>query len=273
MGKSVGILSLKGGVGKTSTVVALGQALADFGKSVLLVDANFSAPNLGMHLNIIDPETTLHHVLERTANILDAIYVVGKLHVLPASLFGDEVKNPLALKDKLKNLKRKYDYILIDSAPALNEESLAATLASDEAFVVTTPDYPTLSTTIKAIKAAAQRGTKINGLILNKVYGKNFELSLKDIENTAEVPVLAVIPHDKDFTRALSEFKPYPLVKPNSEGTSEFRKLAATMIGVKYKPFSIKEFFTTLTPPKQEINREIFYRQIFNENQQTQSPN
>ena len=56
MSRFIAIVSGKGGVGKTSSVVSLGSALASIGKKVLLVDANFSAPNLGIHLNIIDPE-------------------------------------------------------------------------------------------------------------------------------------------------------------------------------------------------------------------------
>ena len=49
--KKIGIISIKGGVGKTSTVAALGASLAkDFNKRVLLVDANFSSPNLCLHL-------------------------------------------------------------------------------------------------------------------------------------------------------------------------------------------------------------------------------
>ena len=55
MAKIIGVLSLKGGVGKTSVVSSLGDALSDFGKKVLLVDANYSAPNLGLHFNIVDP--------------------------------------------------------------------------------------------------------------------------------------------------------------------------------------------------------------------------
>jgi len=51
MGKTIGIISIKGGVGKTTTVSALGAALAnEFDKKVLLIDANFSAPNLALHL-------------------------------------------------------------------------------------------------------------------------------------------------------------------------------------------------------------------------------
>ena len=87
MGKSIGIVSLKGGVGKTSVVSALGGAIAGFGQKVLLIDGNFSAPNLGLHLNVIDPEITLNHVLNRTANLKDAIYESGNLDVMPSSIF------------------------------------------------------------------------------------------------------------------------------------------------------------------------------------------
>ena len=45
---------------------------------------------------------------------------------------------------------------MIDSSPALNDETLAVMLASDEIFIVTTPDYPTLSMTLKSIKDARQ---------------------------------------------------------------------------------------------------------------------
>ncbi|MCH8872918.1 AAA family ATPase, partial [candidate division KSB1 bacterium] len=56
--KTIGILSIKGGVGKTSTVAALGAAIAGFDKKVLLIDGNFSAPNLGLHLGIVNPKVT-----------------------------------------------------------------------------------------------------------------------------------------------------------------------------------------------------------------------
>ena len=260
--KVIGIISLKGGVGKTSVVAALGAAIADFGKKVLLIDANFSAPNLGLYLNIIDPKITLHHVLNRTANITDAIYEYGNFDVIPSSIFNRIEINPLKLRDKLKILKRKYDIILIDSPPSLNEEALAVMLASDRLFAVTTPDCPTLSITLKAVKLAKQRQTPINGLILNKVHNKNFELSIDDIEKTAGVPVMAVIPYDISVLEALSKFSPSTSYRPKSNGSIEFKKLAATLIGEKYKPFKLKNLFK-ITPKRQEINREIFYKRVF----------
>ena len=262
MGKIFGVLSIKGGVGKTTITIALGDAISNFGKKVLLIDANLSMPNLGIHLKILNPEKTLHDVLNRTANIEEAIHKLENFDVLPSSIFTTTKINPFDLKTKIRGLKRKYDFIIIDSSPALNEETLAAMLASDELFIVTTPDYPTLSATLKAAKLANQRQTPISGIILNKVHNKNFELSIDDIEKTAEIPVMAVIPYDVNVLKSLSKFTPSTTHKPNSKASNEYKKLAGVLVGKKYKPFSLRNFFK-LTPKRQDINREIFYESVF----------
>lgn len=263
MGKTIGVISLKGGVGKTFTVVSLGAALAGFGKKVLLVDGNFSAPNLGLHLNILNPEKTVHHVLERSANPSEAVYEMDNFDVLPASVFGNFKISPLKLKDRLGYLKKKYDVIVVDSSPSLNDETLGVMLASDQIIVVTTPDVPTLSNTIKAVKFARQRGTPIVGLVLNKVYNKNFEIPLADVEDVSEVPVMAVIPHDVNVLKSLSEFVPYTFHKPDSEGSEEYKRLAASLIGEKYKPLKLRRFFRRINPKKQDVNRLVFYESLF----------
>jgi septum site-determining protein MinD len=263
MGKSIGMVSLKGGVGKTSSTLSLGKAIANLGKKVLLVDANFSAPNLGMHLKLIEPEVTLHHVLGRKNELIEAIQTVDNFDILPSSLFSEIKINPLKLKERLKSIKKNYDFILIDSSPSLNDESLSTIFASDELFVVSTPDYPTLSTTIKAIKVAKRHGTNVSGIILNKVYGKNFEISPLDIEKTAEVPVMAVIPYDTGFLKAVYNFRSFLEHSPNSIGGKEYRKLAEIITGEKNKRFiSFVDLFRSF-PKLQDINREIYYERIF----------
>jgi septum site-determining protein MinD len=263
MGKTIGVISLKGGVGKTSVVVALGSAMADLGKKVLLVDANLSAPNLGVHLDVLNPEVTLHHVLCKKAHLKHAVHKLDKFDLLPASLFERVQVNPLRLKEKLRYTRKKYDVVLIDSSPALNDETLAVMLASDELVVVTTPDYPTLSTTLKAVKKAQQRDAPIVGLILNKVHDKNFEISLEDIENTLDLPILAVIPHDLNVLKALSQFIPSTDFKKNSKSSEEYRRLAASLLGERYKPTKLKKLFRWINPKKQDINREIYYNNVF----------
>ncbi len=265
MGKTIGIVSLKGGVGKTTTTVALGSAIANLGKKVLIVDANFSAPNLGIHLNILDPKITLNHVMERKAHMHEAIITLGNLDILPCSIFGKFDINPLKLKESLGLVKNNYDYILIDSSPSLNDETLATIVASDELIIITTPDAPTLSTTIKAVNLAKKRGTPINGLILNKVYNKKFEIPLKKVEESSETPVLAVIPHDVKIPESLSRFTAYVNFTPRSKGSIEYQKLAETLTGSK-KINKVKRFLKFVkNPEKQEINRELFYKRVFNQ--------
>ncbi len=261
--KTIGVISLKGGVGKTSSVICLGSALASLGKKVLLVDGNFSAPNLGLYLDLFDVDKTLHHVLKREINPSEAVYNLDSFDVLPCSVFGNFNISPMRLKERLRHLKRSYDLIILDSSPTLNEETLAVMNASDCLIVVTTPDHATLGMTLKAIKIAKQKGVPIIGLIINKSYKKRFELSLDDIEKTSEVPVLAVIPYDIGFLKSLADFKSYTDYNPRSEGAEEFKRLAAVLIGEKYKPVKLRRFFRWVNPRKQDINREIYYQSVF----------
>ncbi|MEM4325755.1 MAG: AAA family ATPase [Candidatus Pacearchaeota archaeon] len=263
MAKSLGIISLKGGVGKTSVVISLGSALAQLGKKVLLVDGNLSSPSLGLHLNLVEPDKTLHHVLNRSCNINDAIYEYENIHIIPSSLFKEINVTPLQLRNKLRNIKDKYDFILIDSPPSLGEETIGVILASDEIFVVTTPDHPTLGATLKAIKLIKKRGVPISGLILNKVYNKDFEISFEKIQECIGIPILAAIPYDIHFIKSLYQMKPYTLHKPNSKGSSEYKKLACALCGQKYKRTGILDIFRKITPSKTDINREVFYTRVF----------
>jgi MinD-like ATPase involved in chromosome partitioning or flagellar assembly len=262
MGKSIGILSIKGGVGKTSSAIALGDAISCLGKKVLLVDANFSAPNLGMYLNMINPAKGLHDIMERKAGYGEAIRRFGNFDVLPTSASSKSRINPFDLRKKVSSLKNKYDVIIIDSPPTLSEETLASLLASDEVIIVTTPDYATLGMTLKAIKLAKQRDIRIDGILINKVHGKGFELSIDDIEKTAEVPVLAIIPHDIGVLESAHHFTPLTSHRPKSKSSGEYRKLAAVLVGEKHNAFSWRSFFN-LAPKKHEINREIFYESYF----------
>ncbi|MBD3248896.1 AAA family ATPase [Candidatus Woesearchaeota archaeon] len=259
MGKVIGIISIKGGVGKTTTTLNLGAVIAhEFGKKVLVADANYSAPNLGLHLGIVDPKTTMHHVLLKSADIKDAIYEHDdNLHVLPGSLINKRV-SPHILKEKLKDIKDDYDIILLDSSPTLNDEILSTMIASDKLLVVTTPDYPTLSTTLRAVKLAKQKKTPIAGLIMNKVKKKKFELTLDDIEETADVPVLAVLPDDVKMLEALSETKHIAEHSPKREIAYEYRHLGSCLLGEDYKDPRFRKKMRSLFKrdfPKHEVNR------------------
>lgn len=259
MGTIIGLISIKGGVGKTTTTLNLGAVLAKYyGQKVLLVDANFSAPNLGLHLGIDNPDKTLHDVLLGRANFKEAIREYSdNLFVLPGSIMGRKI-HPSLLKEKLKSIKNDYDIILLDSSPSLNEEMLATMIASDKLLVITTPDNPTLRTTARAVRLAKQKKTPISGIIINKVKGKNFELSAEAIEQAAETPVLAVLPDDIRVLEGLAHTKHIADFAPNRDIVYEYRKLAACIIGTEYYDQRfIKQFKRIFRKdlPREEVNR------------------
>ena len=263
--KVIGVNSIKGGVGKTTVTTNLGAVLAkEFGKKVLLIDANFSAPNLGLHFGLVKPQATLHDVVSGKSDFAKATYVhEAGFHFVPGSLNGSGKFDVFALKKKIKEIRNNYDVILIDSSPTLNAEMLSAILASDELLVVTSPDYPTLSCTIRATKLAKSKNTPILGMVLNKKRNKNFELSINDIEELAGVPVLAVLKDDTKVLEALSETTPISLYAPRSNAGVEFRKLAAALIGENYEEpgflAKLKSVFGGKVS-KEEINRTIFHK-------------
>jgi septum site-determining protein MinD len=260
-GKIIGIISVKGGVGKTTTVANLGALLANkFGKRVLIVDANFSSPNLALHLGFINPDTTLSDVLLDKADVRDAVYEheLG-FHLLPTALLPKKL-NPFKLRNKINKLRSYYDFILVDSSPTLNDEMLSTILASDDLLVITSPDLPTLSCTMHAVRVAKRKRTPISGLIINKVRNKKFELTTEEVQENAGVPVVAVLPDDSKVLEAMAFSTPASIFSPNKEFAVEYHKLAASIVGEEYKdPRIIKKLRNMVFPDisAQSINRAV----------------
>ena len=267
MAKTIGIIAIKGGVGKTTVASSLAVDLANtYGKKVLLIDANYSAPNLGMHMGILAPQKTIHDILIGKAKIHNAIHKKFGVDVIPGSFVFEKRINPFKLSDKIKKIKDEYDFVILDSSPSLNEEVLSTMLASDYLFVVTTPDYPTLYCSLRAAKLALQRGKPISGIILNKTSDPRFELSLKEIEEASRIPVVAKVPFDNNCKKALFYKMPIQVYDKKSKFSKEITRLGAALALKKENGFSWKKLLG-LDFNREEVNRQFlkdsFYTGVF----------
>ncbi|MEK6928593.1 MAG: AAA family ATPase [Nanoarchaeota archaeon] len=267
MGSVIGIIAIKGGVGKTTLSASLASDLVNnYGKKVLLIDANYSAPNLGLHMDIVKPNGTIHEVLAGRAKIQSAIHSRYGVDVIPGSYFYDRMINTLKLRDKIARLKNNYDFVIIDSSPSLNEEILSTILASDSLFLVTTPDYPTLSSSIRVAKLVKQRGRNISGIIINKIRDPKYELNLEEIEEALDIPVVAKIPDDAKNIGALFSRIPTVIYDKKGKFSKEINNLSAALTCEKEKiPFFRRVISSHFR--KEEMNRQIlkkdFYDSVF----------
>jgi septum site-determining protein MinD len=257
MAKVIGIVAVKGGVGKTTIASALATDLANhFGKKVLLVDANYSSPHIALHMNIENPTKTVHDVVAGRARISSAINTNYGVDVITGDYLPSHKINPFKLKSRLDAIKKNYDFIVIDASPSVNEELLSAFVASDCLFMVSTPDEPTLTSSLKTALLAKHRNTPVHGIILNKLRDPNYELTLQEIESATGIPVVAMIHDDKTVGRAIYTRIPVPLYKRHSQFSKQISAISAVVTGEKQEISFFRDLFGLPLKPE-EVNREI----------------
>ncbi|MEM0480681.1 MAG: cell division ATPase MinD [Candidatus Aenigmatarchaeota archaeon] len=232
------IASGKGGVGKTTVTTNLAVALTKLGKTVTVIDANITTPHLSMQFGSFYHPTTLNHLLrEKSASIIEAVYFhESGVRYIPGSLDVNELVNVdiTKLGGIIKEIPYS-DFVLIDSAPGIGREAVSAMQAANEILYVTNPNIAAVTDVVKIHEVARKMNLKPLGIVLNMSKGKAHELTAKDVEDITSLPVIANIPFDLDFEKALLLGKPYLEIKDYSKAAVEFMKLAAYIAGEEYK--------------------------------------
>ncbi len=230
MTKFITVLSGKGGVGKTTTSINLGLALHKLGTNVVVVDGNLSSPNLSIHLGNPHFPVTLHDVMCRDEPVQKAIYVHPEtgLKIMPADIAVTSMKliDFDKLKRNLQDLHLISDYVIIDGSPGLGRETEKLMHIADEVIIVTNPDRASVVDAKRLIDFIKYFNKTITGLMVTKFEKKKHKLTIEEIERYLNLPVMAVIPHDDNFDKALHEKKPFLQSYPYRQAAKNYLEMA-----------------------------------------------
>jgi len=232
------VTSGKGGVGKTTTTINLGAALNAINKEVIVVDANLTTPNVGLHLGAPIVPVNLNHVMQGKAKVVDAIYEHDSgTKVIPSSLSVKELRkiNHDKLKDVAKKLRSMADYVLLDSAAGLGIEAISSIEAADEIIIVTNPEITAVTDALKTVRLAQELGKKVRGVIVTRVSGNQHEMSIGNIKEMLDLPVLGVVPEDKKVLASLRHKDAVIHMYPYTKSALAYKRIAAKIAGVSYK--------------------------------------
>lgn len=237
MNKVIVITSGKGGVGKTTTAINLGAAMNYFGKDVLIIDGNLSTPNIGIHLNSPEVPINLNHVLLGKADPIEAVYEhESGLKVMPSSLSIRELKRvkPNKIGDFKKDFKKISDYVIVDSAAGLGDETLATMNLADELIIITNAEMPAITDALKTIKLAEEMKIPVMGVIVTRVRKDNIEMTPEAVRDMLETNILGMIPEDINVKRSMNQKDAIVHTHPKSDASRAYKEIAARIVNVEY---------------------------------------
>lgn len=191
------ITNQKGGVGKTTTCAALTGIFRGRGKRILAIDMDPQG-NLSFSLGAPDKGYTIHDVIKGSCDIRDAIKTTHICDVITSNILlsGAELelsaeRREYILKDELTKIKNNYDYIIIDTPPALSILTINAYTAANDLIIPMTPEILSLQgisqlkQTILAVKKYYNKKMNIRGILLTKYVAK--QQLATDVEEMVEI--------------------------------------------------------------------------------------
>ena len=244
----------KGGVGKTTTAINLGTALAAIGENVLIVDLDPQGnASTGLGIDRKSRRRSTYDVLTRQVTIREAILetAVPRLHIVPSTMdlsgleleIAQERDRAYRLRDALASLNAHegthYSYVLIDCPPSLNLVTVNAMAAANSILVPLQCEFFALEglsqllKTVEQVRTSLNPGLTIHGIVLTMYDARN-NLSgqvVADVRNfMGEKVYQTMIPRNVRVSEAPSYGKPVLLYDLKCVGSQAYLRLASEII-------------------------------------------
>jgi chromosome partitioning protein len=250
MPRILALANQKGGVGKTTTAINLGTALAAYGETVLIIDLDPQGnASTGLGIDRKSRRISTYHVLMGEASLGEVIQktAVPNLSVAPSTmdLLGVELEiasfadRALRLRKAIEAISTDFSYVLIDCPPSLNLITINALAASDAVLVPLQCEFFALEGLSQLIKTVEQVRHSLNprltiqGIVLTMFDPRN-NLStqvMADVRSfMGEKVYQTVIPRNVRVSEAPSYGKPVLLYDLKCAGSQAYLKLASEVI-------------------------------------------
>ena len=250
------ITSGKGGVGKTTTTANLGMGLAMRGKKVVLVDTDTGLRNLDLLLGLENRIMyDLVDVTEGRVAYKKALVRHKKLEnlfLLPTSQVKDKMSvNPEQLVKLCNDLRKDFDYILIDCPAGIEQGFKTAIAAADVALVVTMPEISAVRDADKIIGELGRAAKENIKLIVNRIRPQMIEsgdmLDMNDINDILSLECIGQIPDDIKVVTSTNKGEPCITMDDSLAGQA-YRNIVGRILGenVPFMTFPKEGFWSKL---------------------------
>jgi MinD-like ATPase involved in chromosome partitioning or flagellar assembly len=253
----ISIHSFRGGTGKSNTTANLAVAIARMGKRVGIVDTDIQSPGIHVLFGLDDErmDRSLNDYLWGDCAIEDAAYDVGEklgvdggelavigggVHLVPSSIKVGEITRVLregydvgVLNDGFNALGERLglDYLLIDTHPGLNEETLLSITISKLLVLILRPDQQDFQGTAVTVDVARKLEVPEILLVVNKALPDyDFDALRAEVERTYDVPVAGILPLSEDVVR-LASGGVFCVQQPDHPISKEIARIAERVVG------------------------------------------
>jgi chromosome partitioning protein len=250
----IAMANQKGGVGKTTTTINLGAALAEYGRRVLLVDFDpQGALSVGLGANPHNLDLSIYNVLLQDDVSIEDVMIktnIAGLHVVPANIdlsaaeiqLVSEVAREMALARVLRPVRSEYDYILIDCQPSLGLLAINALTCADGVLIPLECEFFSLRgvalllDTIDKVRERLNFDLELEGILATMYDSRTThcrQVLQRVVEAFGDKVYQTVITKTVKFPESTVAGAPITTLDPASSGARNYRQLAREVIAAQ----------------------------------------